>query len=138
MPEPVSQPPKPLPPEQDVYGVVVPDDFRPADLRMLETVVPEIVREDDEPEPLDEPTPRFQFTVRDMLLLTTGVAIWLGVMSTVNWGWSIAAGVAGVAALISLIVLSVHEPENPTIRRGWWCVLGVYLLTCLAAMIAGR
>ena len=39
---------------------------------------------------------------------------------------------------IGLIVLVVHEPDNPSIRFGWWCILGIYVLTCLTAMVVGR
>lgn len=138
MPDPAQRPTEPSPPDEDIYQVVPAGDFRPDDVQMLRPVVPEIVPEDGESDFPAEPRARFQFTLRDMLLVTTGVAVWLGVVRSVNWGWSIAAGISGVAALISLIVLTVHEPENPSIRRAWWCVLGIYLLTCLSAMIAGR
>jgi len=139
MAESAKRPPDPPPtePAEDVYRLIVPDDLRPVDRRSLEPVVPEVVREDKPEEPDDVPLGPFQFTLRDMLLLMTGVAVWLGLMNSVNWGWSIMAGLAGVAALLSLIMLTAFEPENRNVRLAWWGLFGIYLLTCLTAIIKG-
>lgn len=126
--------------DHDVYQVQRPQDPMP-DSGIHDLVMPEIVPEDDDEEVKRKGEPardRFQFTLRDMLWLTTGVAVWLSAMSIIHWSWSIAAGLAGVAALVSLIVLGVHEPDNPNVRFAWWCIMIVYALTSLAAMVAGR
>jgi len=138
MANPSNQPPQPSPsePEEKTYRVIPPVEPAAGD-RFHDLVVPEIVVEDEDEEPSEPAAGRFQFTIRDMLLLMTGVAIWLGAMTTLHWSWSIAAGLSGVAALVSLLVLMVHEPENPSVRLAWWGVLGVYVLTCLAAIVAG-
>jgi len=132
--------PSPPPPPEDVYDVV-PPEVKTFAARFDAPIVPEVVEEEDDDEPVRRPLlakERFQFTIRDMLLLMTGVAVWLSIMSIISWSWAIVAGLAGVAAFIGLIVLLIAEPENPSVRFAWWCLLGIYAVTSLAAMVAGR
>jgi len=121
---------------EDVYRLIPPDPNADA-AHFDEPVLPEIVPEEDPSESTDAEKPRLQFTLRDLLLVVIGVAVWLSAMSVLSWSWSILAGVAGVAVFVSLVFLSTNEPENPSVRFAWWCVFVIYLMTCLAAIVIG-
>lgn len=79
----------------------------------------------------------FQFTLGELFMLTTALAVLLGIMSLLRWKWQIAAGLAGVGAFVSLFVLTVYEPEGRVVQTIWWVMLAFYLLACLAAFIVG-
>ena len=134
----------PLPPaedaEEDIYGVIPPDTPAAA-VRAHKLIIPEIVSEEEEKAIVKGPkrpkNDKLQFTIRDMLLLTTAVAVCLSILTTIKWAWAFVAGLTGAGAFIGLIVLTVFEPENPRVRFAWWCVLGLYLLACIGAFIHG-
>ena len=121
---------------EDVYRLIPPDPETDA-AHCQRPVLPEIVPEVDPAESADAEKPPLQFTLRDLLLLVIGVAVWLSAMSVLSWSWSILAGLIGVAVFVSLVFLSINEPENPSVRFAWWCVFVVYLVTCLAAIVIG-
>ena len=154
----VDQDDNPMPGEptdvtEDVYAMAEPD---PVSRRA--PIVAEVVREDDAREddaredgllgdgPLgdgllgDGPVKKvpFQYSLADMFILTTGVALTFGVMSMLAWKWQYAAGLGGVGAFISVVLLTSYEPENKNVRAGCWVMLVFYVLTSLAAIITGR
>ena len=81
---------------------------------------------------------KFQFTLADLFILTTATAVLLGVMRMVAWKWQYAAGLGGVGAFVSLIVITYVAPERHIAKTIWWSILTFYLLACLAAVITGK
>jgi hypothetical protein len=82
----------------------------------------------------------FQFSLADLFALTTGVAVFMSLLSMIPAGIGLhsLAGIAGLGALISLILLSVWPPEQPLLRLGWWTLFVLYLLACIGAIVFGR
>jgi lipopolysaccharide export LptBFGC system permease protein LptF len=115
-------------PTDDEYPVLPPDpervDYKP-------TLEPFDLDELLEANVADEA--RFQFSLAELLLLTAMASLILGILGCFPRQY--AAGLAGLGALISLIVLAVLKPQRPVIYLGWWVILGIYLLSCVAAMI---
>ncbi|MCX7425863.1 MAG: hypothetical protein NTW96_09635 [Planctomycetia bacterium] len=120
---------------EDVYAAV-PMAPRATDARSaLPPVIPEVVREDDPFEPEPEAKAPFQYSLADLFILTAGVALLFGVMSMLGWHWEYAAGLAGLGAFISVVLLTTYEPEQHGIRVACWAMFVFYLLTCMAAII---
>ncbi len=131
-------------PADDLYAIVPPDPNLAKATPPLQPIIPQVVREDG-----DEPIAagrdfgglleqfRFQFTLSDLFMLTTALAVLLGIMSLLRWKWQIAAGLAGIGAFVSLLVITIYEPERRIAQTIWWTMLAFYLLTCLAAFITG-
>ncbi|MBN1588650.1 MAG: hypothetical protein JW888_03965 [Pirellulales bacterium] len=128
--------PRPSETADDVYGVVPPDPVVLAE-RFDQPILPPGVTESDEDDATDCESESFQFTLRDLFLLTVGVAVWLGVVGLLSWNWSIAAGVLGVAVFGSLAFVTLYVRESPGVRFAWLSLLVIYLITCLAAFMAG-
>ncbi len=80
----------------------------------------------------------FQFTLADLFILTTATAVLLGVMRMVAWRWQYAAGLGGIGAFVSLVVITYVAPERHIAKTIWWSILAFYLLACFAAVITGR
>jgi hypothetical protein len=78
----------------------------------------------------------FQYTLADLFALTTGVAVFMSILSV--FPLPTLAGASGVGALFSLILLTVWPPDQPLLRLGWWVLFVLYLLTCIGAIIFGR
>jgi hypothetical protein len=118
---------------EDIYPAV-PMVSRAAEPRALPPVIPEVVSEDDPFEPEPGVNAPFQYSLSDLFVLTAGVALVFGVMSLLAWHWEYAAGLAGLGAFISVILLTTYEPEHHGIRVACWTMLVVYALTCMAAI----
>ena len=134
-------------PPDELYGVARPDpDLAPATPAM-EPIIPQVVREDGEDE--DRATGsrfdfdsfrenfRFQFTLSELFMVTTALAVLLSIMSLLRWKWQLAAGLAGVGAFVSLLVITIVEPERRVVQTIWWSFLVFYLLACLVAVFTG-
>lgn len=76
---------------------------------------------------------RFQFSIAEMLLLVGAVALFLGVLGCFPPEY--AAGLAGLGALASMLVLILLKPTQPIIRLGWWIVLVIYALMVLTKIL---
>jgi hypothetical protein len=76
---------------------------------------------------------RFQFSVAEMLLLVGVVALFLGILGCFPREY--AAGLAGLGALVSMLVLILLKPTQPIIRLGWWIVLAIYALMALTTFL---
>ena len=111
----------------------------------LRPIIPEVVRED---EPKDEAEDdgrthwerfrekyRFQFTIADLFKLTTATAVLLAIMKIMAGYWQYAAGLAGIGALVCLIIITVAEPERRIVQVIWWTMLALYVLASLAAFV---
>ena len=79
---------------------------------------------------------RFQFSVAEMLLLVGVVALFLGVLGCFPREY--AAGLAGLGALASMLVLILLKPTQPIVRLGWWIVLAIYALMILTTFLEGQ
>ena len=78
---------------------------------------------------------QWQFTLSELFLLTAVFALLLGLLKMFPREW--AAGLAGAGALVSMIVLAVLKPTRMIVYLGWWAMLIVYLMVCLAAILGG-
>lgn len=79
---------------------------------------------------------RFQFSVAEMLLLVGLVALFLGILGCFPREY--AAGLAGLGALASMLVLILLKPTQPIVRLGWWIVLAIYAMMVLTTLLEGR
>ena len=134
--DPSAMPDGPADIAEDIYAVAPPAldtaDGRPS----LPPVIPQVVDEDDSFESVE--LAPFQFTLADMFILTTAVALILGIVSLFAWHWQYAAGLAGIGAFVSVVLLTTYEPENSTVRVACWATLVFYVMACMAAMITGK
>jgi len=85
-----------------------------------------------------DPPPKipFQYTLADMFVLTTAVAVFMSILSL--FSLPTIAGASGLGALFSLILLIFWPPGQPLLRLGWWVLFGLYLLACIGAIIFKR
>ena len=92
----------------------------------------------DEPPEAEPPQKdRFQFSLAELLLLMAAASFFLSILGFLPEQYAIQnfAGLAGLGVLLSLIVLAFTKPARPIIHIGWWAMLLLYLLACVAALI---
>jgi len=78
----------------------------------------------------------FQFSLTEALVLLAILAMLLGVMRTFPRTW--AAFLTGIVVFLSLVIMSLLKLERPIFHLGWWALLVVYVLLCIAAMVTGN
>ena len=125
-------------PPEELYGVAEPDPDLA--LSRFQPIIPEVVDDD-----LDNGRThegfgenfRLQFTIADLFMVTTALAVLLGTMSMLRWKWQYAAGLAGFGAFASLLVITIAEPERQVVKTLWWSFFVFYLLACAAAVFVG-
>ena len=85
-----------------------------------------------------DPPPKipFQYSLADIFALTTAVAVFMSILKF--FPLHTIAGVSGLGALFSLILLLIWPPERPLLRLGWWVLFALYLLACIGAIIFKR
>ena len=85
-----------------------------------------------------DPPPKipFQYSLADIFVLTTSVAVLMSILKF--FPLHTIAGVSGLGALLSLILLLIWPPERPLLRLGWWVLFALYLLACIGAIIFKR
>lgn len=113
---------------EDIYPVGKPDEkcargMPPAPSRDINEVITEIEKEQS----------RFQFSMGEMLLLVGIVALFLGILGCFPREYS--AGLAGLGALASMLVLILLKPTQPIIRLGWWIILLIYVLMVVTTIM---
>ena len=82
---------------------------------------------------------RFQFSLRELILLVTGASVFLSIVRSLPGG-SFAkafAGWAGLLVLVAMILMACLQPKRLIFRVGWWVLLGLYLAACAAAILQG-
>jgi hypothetical protein len=87
------------------------------------------------PEPAVEEVPEErpgQFSLAELMLLVTLVAMLLGILGLFPPDY--AAGLAGLGALASTIVLTFVKSHTTVFRVLWWAMLFIYALTCIVAV----
>jgi hypothetical protein len=103
-------------------------------------IIPQVPPNINSPSPYDPP-PKipFQYSLADMFVLTTAVAVFMSIMSTISlFSLPTIAGACGLGALFSLILLIFWPPGQPLLRIGWWVLFALYLLACIGALIFKR
>ncbi len=78
----------------------------------------------------------FQFSISEALGLLVVLGFLLGVMRSFPRTW--AAFLTGIVVFLSLVAISALKLERPIIHLGWWALLVVYVLLCIAAMVSGN
>ena len=76
----------------------------------------------------------FQFSLSEVLGLLVALCLLLGLMRTLPRTW--AAFVTGIVVFLSLIAISVLKLERPIVHIGWWAMVVLYVLLCVAAMVS--
>ncbi len=131
---------------QELYAVAPPDPDLMQSRPAMQPIIPQVVDEDEPPQSsrsigehfdFESFRERFhlQFTLADLFILTTASAVLLSIMRLVAWKWQYAAGLGGVGAFVSLVVIAYVEPERRIAQTIWWSILTFYLLACLAAVV---
>ena len=82
----------------------------------------------------DQP-PRYQFTLRDLIILNSAIAVVLGLMRLV--APSMTAGALGAMTLLAAMALAFYQPDDKRVELAWWAMLAIYLIACLAAVVMG-
>lgn len=100
------------------------------DTREEEPTVPPLFPTSPQEEPPGEGP--FQFSLSEALVLLVILSLLLGVMRTVPRTW--AAFLTGIVVFLSLLMMSLLRLERPIFHLGWWALLVVYVLLCIAAM----
>ena len=100
-------------------------------------IIPQVPPDINSPSPYDPP-PKipFQYSLADMFVLTTAVAVLMSILSL--FSLPTIAGASGLGALFSLILLIFWPPGQPLLRLGWWVLFALYLLACIGAIIFKR
>jgi hypothetical protein len=100
-----------------------PLDLSPADVqRIKDAICP--------PPPADE-----RFSLGGLFAIVTAAAVLLGV--GIRLPRPLFAGLAGVATLVGIAVLSLSNSPSAALRVAWWVLLVIYLLA-IGAAVWGR
>jgi len=110
------------------------DDLSADRLDEVERLAPSAASRLDDPMDADpwakEP---FQFSVGHLLMLTTAASLVLGILQLFPAEY--AAGLAGLGALLCMIVLIVWKPVHAWAYLAWWVMLAIYALVSVTAAI---
>ena len=79
------------------------------------------------------PDPPLQFSLRDLLTVVTIVSVEFGGLHWLKPKES--AGLAGLAALVWLICLTLLKLDSPLARLIWWALLIVYLMAAALTFV---
>ena len=85
-----------------------------------------------EPDEEVEESRRYQFSIREILILNTVLAVFFALLRVLAPSWL--AGSLGVVTLLTAIMLAVYQPESRRVEMAWWCMLLVYVATCAFAI----
>lgn len=77
-------------------------------------------------------SPRYQFSLREILILNTVLAVFLALLRVLAPSW--VAGSLGIVTLLTAIMLAVYQPESRRVELAWWCMLLIYVATCAFAI----
>ena len=108
------------------------------------TLPPDVQRKLDQYESgeSEEPEP-FQFTLAELMLTMVVVSVLCSLAATMQRlmpgaGAEGFAGLLGIATLAAMVILAVIPSPGRGVQLGWWCMVGLYLLTCVMALLKGR
>lgn len=77
---------------------------------------------------------RFQFSLRQLLILITAAGLVLGVMNLLG-GAAVMASVLGLVALFGLVLYAVGVEAPQLLVLGWWIILVMYVLLSISTAI---
>jgi hypothetical protein len=86
----------------------------------------------------------YQFTLAELILLTSATALFLSLVASIaRWlpgslGLNGFAGLLGLGALASMIIIALYPPRRPIVLIGWWTLVVLYVICCLIAAVAGK
>jgi hypothetical protein len=89
------------------------------------------------------PPQRLQYTLAELLLLSTAASIFLSLASCVLHFVAppsrphAFAGLTGLTSLLLLIALALSPTEQRLMRVGWWIMLSLYIGACLFLLAHG-
>lgn len=88
----------------------------------------------------DDRSERRQCSLAEVLMLVTLAAVALSVLRLIPGGLQAprAAGVAGVAALVGLVVLSIFRPRRLVVHLGWWLLVAGYVAASVVAVLRAQ
>lgn len=80
---------------------------------------------------------KFQFSLKELLLLVTAAALLLSVIQSLpeSLAGEYLAGLAGLAALLSMGALAATKPDRAIVHLAWWLMMVVYLICCAAVIV---
>ena len=84
------------------------------------------------PEALEPKPVRWQFTLRQLILANTVLAVILALLQVVSPG--LTAGVFGMAALALLLFVMSYQPDRPELYAVAWVSIVLYLVVAGIAM----
>jgi hypothetical protein len=84
----------------------------------------------------EEPPRRFQFSLRQMLIANTVLAVVLALMQVL--APSVLAGSLGTAAFLLVVVLMIYPTDRPGPHLVWIGLLALYFVVSLVAVYRGR
>jgi hypothetical protein len=88
-------------------------------------------------EPIEPPRPKATFTLWQMLIVITGVSVWLGVLRLLSaLKMPMLAGLTGIVALVAMFWISTREDQPAILRLVWWGMLLAFV-TCSVVMWLG-
>ncbi len=97
------------------------------------------MREADLPVPVafvEEPAPRYQFSLLQILIVNTALAVAFALMQAI--APSVFAGALGGIVLLAAILLTVYQPERRGLFFAWWGLLALYVISSLVAVFGVR
>lgn len=85
----------------------------------------------------DESAQGRQCSLAELLTLVTLAAVGLSLLSLIPGGLEAprAAGIAGVAALMGLVLLCIFRPRRFIVHLAWWVLVGAYVIACVVAVV---
>ena len=75
---------------------------------------------------------KLQFSIREILILNTVLAVFFALLRIL--APSLVAGTLGIVTLLTAVLLAACQPENRRVEMAWWCMLLVYVATCVFAV----
>ena len=76
-----------------------------------------------------------RFTLKQMVIAQGVIAVLLALVRIFTP--SLTAGSLGIAAMVLAAAISIYEPEDKRVTIGFWCLFGLYLMSCVVAMVMG-
>lgn len=114
-----------------------PDEYPvlPADPPVVERSVDFLARPGGWYRSESRPTQPTQWRLGHLLWALTAAGVVLSVLACLPAAHEVVAGWLGTAVLVSLVVLSLWNPGERRPYLAWSCLLGVYLLASLVAVV---
>lgn len=80
----------------------------------------------------DDQASKYQFSIRDILILNTILALLLALTQWFAPGGL--AGALGITTVLAAILMVIFEPENRRVSQAWWGMFLIYIAACIFAI----